>query len=92
MQGSLKKTHEAGGPDRNYRDHRGTLEDKNKQAYFCLSRVPVELLSDPSKSSHLISVESVCSAKQNLCPKVFALPCDPCVWQSQTRAQNFFSL
>jgi hypothetical protein len=29
----------------------------------------VKLLSDPSESSHLISVQSVCSAKQNLCPK-----------------------
>jgi hypothetical protein len=83
MQGSLKKTHEAGGPDRNYRDHRGTLEDKNKQAYFCLSRVPVELLSEPSKSSHLISVVSVCSAKQNLCPK-FLLSVNPARHRSRS--------
>ena len=69
MQGSLKNTREAGSPDRSYRDQRGTLEDKNKQAYFCPSRVPVELLSDLSAFSLFLSVKSVCSAKQNLCPK-----------------------
>jgi hypothetical protein len=79
MQGSLKNIREAGGPDRSYRDQRGTLEDKNKLAYFCSSRVPVELLSDLSAFSLFISVKSVCSAKQNLCPEVFALPCDTCV-------------
>ena len=72
MQGPLKNTREAGGPDKSYRDQRGTLEDKNKQAYFCSSRVPVELLSDLSAFSLFISLKSACSAKQNLCPKFFS--------------------
>jgi hypothetical protein len=44
------------------------LKYKNKQAYFCASRVPI-ISSDPVKPVSCISVKSVRSAEQNPCPR-----------------------